>query len=74
MSLLDNGLVSYSLTECDKTSRDVNNMSVAQRCGCALAFLPKAKPVLSRYLERIVFTCYSAVGTECESVNCVTFG
>ena len=32
------------------------------------------KPVLSQYLERCVFICYWAAGSESVSVNCVTFG
>jgi len=54
--------------------RDLKHISVAQRCGCALVFLPKVKLVLSLYLERGVFICYTyCVGGSESSVTFVTF-
>jgi hypothetical protein len=64
----------FILRVCAKTTRDLKHISVVRRCGCALLYLPKLKPVLSQFLERGVFICHCAVGSECESVCALQLG
>jgi hypothetical protein len=54
-----------------KIARELNHISVAQGCGCALLFLPKIKPVSQQYLKPGVFISYCA--DESETVNVFEF-
>ena len=71
ISLLVNRLL--DITSSDNTVWDLKLISVPQRCACAFVYLPKFRPVLSQYLEQVVFICYSAAGSESLNVQCVTF-
>jgi len=47
----------------DKTALDLQHISVAQRCVCALLYIPKLKLVLSQFLEPGVFIYYLTAGS-----------
>jgi hypothetical protein len=61
-------------TSSDNNVQDLKLISAGQRCACALVYLPKFKPVLSQYLDQVVFICYSAASSESLNVECVMFG
>lgn len=71
----------YRLADCqmlttssDNTAWDLKLISVAQKCTCAPVYLPNFWPILSHYLEQVVFICYTAAGSGSLNVQCVTFG